>query len=111
MIAQTIVDLLTQAQPPAPPAPPAPGSPIPDVSPKQPPGGDRILDLVGNTKWAAGIALLLGFFFGLIVWAGGRWVDHHRAGKIGLVMMLCSVAGAILYGIAWELISGFAGTK
>ncbi|WP_246258322.1 hypothetical protein [Amycolatopsis anabasis] len=50
----------------------------------------------------------MGFFIGLLVWAGGRWVDHHRAGKIGTVMMLCSVAGAILYGIGFTLISGFA---
>ncbi|WP_432854948.1 hypothetical protein ACQPXB_21250 [Amycolatopsis sp. CA-161197] len=81
---------------------------IPNPGPKPPPGADRILDLVGNAKWGAAIALLIGFFVGLIVWAGGRWVDHHRAGKVGLVMMLCAISGALLYGLGWTIINGFA---
>ena len=82
---------------------------IPNPTPDPPPGSGAILKLLNNAKWAAGVALMLGFFLGLVVWAGGRWVDHHRAGKIGLVMMLCAVGGAILYGIGYTLISGFAG--
>jgi hypothetical protein len=45
-----------------------------------------------------------------VVWAGGRWVDHHRAGRVGVIMMLCAMAGGILYGIGYQLISHFAGT-
>lgn len=83
---------------------------IPNPHPVQPEvGGDKILGLLNNVKWGAGVALVLGFFVGLIVWAGGRWVDHHRAGKVGVVMMLCAIAGAILYGIGWSLINSFAG--
>ncbi|WP_233223936.1 hypothetical protein [Amycolatopsis sp. CA-128772] len=83
---------------------------IPNPTPVQPEiGGDKILGLLNNVKWGAGVALILGFFVGLIVWVGGRWVDHHRAGKVGVVMMLCAVAGAILYGIGWSLINSFAG--
>ncbi|WP_410573367.1 hypothetical protein [Amycolatopsis sp. cmx-4-61] len=83
---------------------------IPNPTPVQPEvGGDKILGLLNNVKWGAGVALVAGFFIGLIVWAGGRWVDHHRAGKVGVVMMLCAVAGAILYGIGWSLINSFAG--
>lgn len=83
---------------------------IPNPTPVQPEvGGDKILGLLNNVKWGAGVALVLGFFVGLIVWAGGRWVDHHRAGKVGVVMMLCAIAGAILYGIGWSLINSFAG--
>jgi hypothetical protein len=83
---------------------------IPNPTPVQPEvGGDKILGLLNNVKWGAGVALVLGFLIGLIVWVGGRWVDHHRAGKVGIVMMLCAVAGAILYGIAWPLLNGFAG--
>ncbi|WIV60628.1 hypothetical protein [Amycolatopsis nalaikhensis] len=83
---------------------------IPNPTPVQPTvGGDKILGLLNNVKWGAGVALVFGFFVGLIVWAGGRWVDHHRAGKVGVVMMLCAVAGAILYGIGWSLINSFAG--
>ncbi|MFF1614061.1 hypothetical protein ACFVYA_40380 [Amycolatopsis sp. NPDC058278] len=83
---------------------------IPNPTPVQPEvGGDKILGLLNNVKWGAGVALVLGFFVGLIVWVGGRWVDHHRAGKVGVVMMLCAIAGAILYGIGWSLINSFAG--
>lgn len=82
---------------------------IPDVPPKPPPGAGKILDVVGNAKWAAGIALLVGFFMGLVVWAGGRWVDHHRAGRVGVIMMLCALGGAILYGVGYPLITHFAG--
>ncbi|MEU6643096.1 hypothetical protein ABZ863_11150 [Saccharomonospora sp. NPDC046836] len=94
MLAQTLADWVAQ---------------IPNPRPSPPPGDDRILGVVNNAKWAAGVALILGFFIGLIVWAGGRWVDHHRAGRIGVVMMLCAVGGAILYGIGWTLINDFAG--
>ncbi|WP_410659454.1 hypothetical protein [Amycolatopsis sp. lyj-112] len=104
MIAHTVMEWLTQQ-----PVPPAPSpSPLPNPIPEPPPGAPAILGLLNNAKWGAGVALMLGFFIGLTVWAGGRWVDHHRAGKVGLVMMLCSVGGAILYGIGYSLINGFS---
>ena len=84
--------------------------PLPNPAPVPPPGADKILGLVGNAKWGAGVALLLGFFVGLMVWAGGRWVDHHRAGRMGVIMMMCAMAGGILYGVGYQLISHFAGT-
>ena len=83
--------------------------PLPNPTPVPPPGADKILGLVGNAKWGAGVALLLGFFVGLMVWAGGRWVDHHRAGRMGVIMMMCAMAGGILYGVGYQLISHFAG--
>lgn len=84
---------------------------IPNPAPVEPPGAPQILEVVGNAKWGAGIALVIGFFVGLLVWAGGRWVDHHRAGRIGLIMMLCALGGGLLYGIGWQLINHFAGGK
>lgn len=93
--AQAVWDVLTQA--------------IPDIDPKPPPGAAKIKGIVAYIKWGAGIALLVAFFVGLIVWAGGRWVDHHRAGKIGVIMMLCALGGAILYAIGFELIDSFSG--
>jgi hypothetical protein len=84
------------------------GDPLPNPAPVAPPGSEKILELVGNAKWAAGVSLLVGFFVGLTVWAGGRWVDHHRAGRAGLIMMMCSMAGGILYGVGYQLISHFA---
>lgn len=85
-------------------------SALPNPGPVAPPGADAILQAVGNAKWGAGISLLVGFFMGLVVWAGGRWVDHHRAGRVGLIMMLCALAGGILYGVGYQLISHFAGS-
>jgi hypothetical protein len=83
---------------------------IPNPAPVAPPGAKAILDVVGNAKWGAGVSLVIGFFVGLLVWVGGRWVDHHRAGRVGLVMMLCALAGGILYGVGYQLISHFAGS-
>lgn len=83
--------------------------PIPDPTPVAPPGANSITELVGNAKWGAGISLLLGILIGVIVWVGGRWIDHHRAGRIGLAMILISLAGAIVYGIAYQVIQHFAG--
>lgn len=112
MIGHTVTHFLGDwlAQAPSPPPGPVPSGPlgIPNPVPAPPPGAERILGILNNAKWAAGVALMLAFFIGLIVWAGGRWIDHHRAGKVGLVMMLCAIGGAILYGIGWTLITGFA---
>lgn len=85
-------------------------SAIPNPAPVAPPGANAILEAVGNAKWGAGIALVVGFFMGVLIWAGGRWVDHHRAGRVGLIMMLCALAGAILYGVGYQLINHFAGS-
>lgn len=82
---------------------------IPDVDPKPPPGSKNIRGVVGNIKWGAALALMVAFFGGLIVWAGGRLVDHHRAGRIGVIMMLCGVFGGLLYAIGHQVINSFAG--
>ncbi|RAS59554.1 hypothetical protein C8D87_114166 [Lentzea atacamensis] len=84
---------------------------LPNPNPAPPPGSDKIIEVVSNVKWGAWVALLIGFFGGLIVWAGGRIVDHHRAGRIGVVMMLCAIGGGLLYGIGYQVISSFAGIK
>lgn len=84
-------------------------SQIPNPAPVAPPGADKVTEAAGTFKWGAGIALVVGFFAGLAVWAGGRWVDHHRAGKVGVVMMLCGVAGGLLYAVGYPLINHFAG--
>lgn len=82
-----------------------------DPQPSKPPGSEQILAVVSNIKWAAGIGLVAGFFIGLLVWAGGRWVDHHRAGRIGVIMMVCAIAGGLLYGIGYQVITHFAGVS
>ncbi|MCA1196171.1 hypothetical protein [Saccharopolyspora sp. 6V] len=84
-------------------------SQLPNPAPAPPPGADKITEVAGYFKWGSQIALLVGFFAGLAVWAGGRWVDHHRAGKVGVVMMLCGVSGGLLYAVGYPLINELAG--
>ncbi|MEV4734665.1 hypothetical protein [Saccharopolyspora sp. NPDC049426] len=112
LFADAVVPLLDQfpAQDPTmpPPHPLFPTAPFPNPTVREPPGADKVLNVAGNVKWGAGIGLMVGFFMGLLIWAGGRWVDHHRAGKVGVIMMLCAVGGGILYGVGYQLISTFA---
>lgn len=82
---------------------------IPNPGPIAPPGADKITNVVGYVKWAAGLALVAGFFGGIAVFTGGRLVDHHRIGRVGTIMMMSSLAGAILYGIGYTVLSQFAG--
>jgi hypothetical protein len=82
----------------------------PNPAPQPPPGGagEKITQVVGMVKWAAGIALLVGFFGGVAVFTGGRLVDHHRIGRVGTMMMMSSVAGAILYAVGYTILTTFA---
>lgn len=82
-----------------------------DPQPTPPPGSEKVVGVVSNIKWAAGMGLIAGFLAGLLTWAGGRWVDHHRAGRVGLIMMLCAIAGGLLYGVGYQVITTFAGVK
>ncbi|WP_298795798.1 hypothetical protein [uncultured Pseudonocardia sp.] len=82
---------------------------LPNPNPIPPPGAQQITNVLGYVKWGAGIALLLGFFGGVAVFTGGRLVDHHRIGRVGTMMMMSSIAGAILYAIGYTMLSQFAG--
>lgn len=88
-----------------------PAQGIPNPAPVAPPGSEKIVQVVGYIKWAAGLALFAGFFAGVLVFAGGRWVDHHRAGRIGSTMIIASLFGGLLYGIGYTMITTFAGTS
>lgn len=83
----------------------------PNPAPQAPPGsaGEQITQVVAMVKWGAGIGLLVGFFGGVAVFTGGRLVDHHRIGRVGTMMMMSSVAGAILYAVGYTLLTSFAG--
>jgi len=84
---------------------------IPNPAPAAPPGtaGAAIGQVISIVKWVAGVSLVIGFFGGVAVFAGGRLVDHHRIGRVGTMMMMASVAGAILYAVGYTMITGFAG--
>lgn len=81
---------------------------IPNPPPVAPPGAEKITQVVGFIKWGAGLALMAGFFGGLVAYAGGRLVDHHRYGRVGSTMMIASLFGALLYGIGYTMITSFA---
>jgi hypothetical protein len=83
----------------------------PDPQPAPPPGNAAaaINKVVSYIKWGAGTALIACFFAGLIAYAGGRIWDHHRAGRMGTTMILCSMFGGLLYGTGYTLLSTFAG--
>jgi hypothetical protein len=85
-----------------------PAQSIPNPPPVAPPGAEKITQVVGYIKWGAGLALLAGFFAGVLVFAGGRWIDHHRAGRVGSTMIIASLFGGLLYGIGYTMITSFA---
>ena len=74
-----------------------------------PPGSDKLVQVVGYINWGAILALLTEFFSGVLVLSGGRWVDHHRAGRVGSTMIIASVCGGLLYGLGYTMITGLAG--
>jgi hypothetical protein len=83
----------------------------PDPNPAPPPGNaaTAINKVLSYIKWGAGTALIACFFAGLIAYAGGRIWDHHRAGRTGTTMILCSLFGGLLYGTGYTLLTTFAG--
>jgi hypothetical protein len=85
-----------------------PAQGLPNPAPVAPPGAEKITQVVGYIKWGAGLALLAGFFGGLVTFAGGRLIDHHRYGRMGSTMMIASLFGGLLYGIGYTMISSFA---
>lgn len=81
--------------------PPLPGA-------EAPPGSELINQVVGYIRWIAGIAILVGFFAGLALFAGGRIADHHRFGRMGTITMMASMGSAFLYAIGYSLLTAFA---
>jgi hypothetical protein len=80
--------------------------PLPE--PAAPPGSELITQVVGYIRWIAGIAILIGFFAGLALFAGGRIADHHRFGRMGTITMMAAFGSAFLYAIGYALLSAFA---
>lgn len=81
--------------------------PLPPI--EEPPGAGDIKLILGWVRWIAGIAILIGFFAGLALFAGGRIADHQRFGRMGTMTMMASIGSAFLYAIGYSLLSSFAG--
>ncbi|GJF01680.1 hypothetical protein [Pseudonocardia sp. D17] len=82
---------------------------IPNPGATAPPGADKITQVIGYVKWGAGAAIVLGFFAGVAMFAGGRIADHHRFGRMGAITIFASVGSAFLYAIGYVLLSTIAG--
>lgn len=80
--------------------------PLPEA--EAPPGSELINQVVGYLRWIAGVAILIGFFAGLALFAGGRIADHHRFGRMGTITMMAAMGSAFLYAIGYSLLSAFA---
>lgn len=77
-------------------------------NPQAPPGAQNIENVLGYLKWAAGAAIVAGFFAGVALFAGGRIADHHRFGRMGAITMFASVGAAFLYAIGYSVLTTFA---
>lgn len=81
---------------------------VPDFNPKQPAGGQALLDLGGNIKWVALIGIPAVFFSGLVCLGFGKIVDHRGAHRIGMGMALSAVGVAIAVGAGIPFLNSFA---
>ncbi|GGM76408.1 hypothetical protein GCM10012275_53970 [Longimycelium tulufanense] len=81
----------------------------PNPQPVDPGWTSKVTEIVGIVKYLAGWAILLCFFAGLGVWTAGRWLDHHRFARIGVIGMVVAVAGGLFYGLGYTMITSFAG--
>jgi hypothetical protein len=86
------------------------GGPIPNPPPTPLPGNaaGAVQKIVGYIKWVAGLGLAGLFFAGLVAFSAGRVIDHRHYGRVGTMMMICSLGGALLYASGYSLISTFA---
>lgn len=86
------------------------GGPIPNPPPQPLPGNaaGQVQKVVGYIKWVAGLGLAGLFFAGLVAFSAGRVIDHRHYGRVGTMMMICSLGGALLYASGYSLISSFA---
>lgn len=86
------------------------GGAIPNPPPTPLPGNaaGAVQKIVGYIKWVAGLGLAALFFAGLVAFSAGRVIDHRHYGRVGTMMMICSLGGALLYASGYSLISTFA---
>ncbi|SHG73549.1 hypothetical protein [Streptoalloteichus hindustanus] len=86
-----------------------PGQLPPNPDPITPEWAKPIIDIVAMAKGFAGWSVVGCFFTALAVWCAGRWFDHHRLARIGVIGMVVACAGGLFYGMGYQLISSFAG--
>jgi MFS family permease len=85
--------------------------PFDEIAPQAPPGFEAIQQIVGYVQWIAGASIVGLFFGGIIAATAGRLWDHHGSGRLGVRMIVGSLALSVLFGLGYTLISQFAGTS
>ena len=88
MLAQALVTHLVSGLVNAPPNP-AP-QPIPGVD-------GPVATLMGYLKWGVLVVIIAAGFVGAGTIAGGRIFANHGASKIGVTILMSSLAGAVVY--------------
>jgi MFS family permease len=83
--------------------------PFDEIAPQAPPGFQAIQQVVGYVQWIAGASIIGLFFGGIIAATAGRLWDHHGSGRLGVRMIVGSLALSVLFGLGYALISQFAG--
>lgn len=82
---------------------------IPTIPDAQVPGFAKILTVLGFMKSLVGASLIACFLGGLIAFTVGRVIDHHRTGRVGLIFIMASLGGALLYAIGPDLLNTLGG--
>jgi hypothetical protein len=85
-------------------------APLDDIAPQAPPGFEAVQRVVAYVRWIAGASILGLFFGGIVAATAGRLWDHHGSGRLGVRMIVGSLALAVLFGLGHTLVSQFAGT-
>ena len=84
---------------------------IPSITSQEPPGAQKILDIVGYVRWIAGAGIIACFLAGIVAFTGGRMFDHHRTGRMGLIFLMAAAVGAILFAVGPEILNELAATS
>lgn len=80
------------------------------VCPKAPPGVQQYSDeILAWVKWGVLAILAVATFasIGMLVW--GRVTHHPKGARLGFDGLVVCVCGAILYVVAWVIISSITG--
>ena len=87
-----------------------PAQGVPNPAPENPPGFEKLTQILGYLKWIALAACGAAFLGGVIAFTAGRLVDNRRYGNTGALMMIAAFGGALLFGIGPQILNSFAGT-
>lgn len=74
------------------------------------PGGNvesSVTSLVGIIKWGVVVIIVATGFVGVGLVAAGKFLSHERSARAGVIVILCAVIAAALFGGIYGLITMF----